>query len=265
MVARTVWRKTRITNYEAQEVERIAAWKSRATNPVSEIWSIVTLPAAKLLGRLVPNRLLEIVLERADDGGGVLAGENDIKRKAGVDDLRQLQRQPLEDCDRMAMQTGLTAQMLATAEGAATGAGGMLTTLVDVPLLILLALRTIRKIGHCYGFRLDGTQGRGFVMGTLSTAMSGSLTIRRQRFERLRDLEDMVIEETEQEIIVQEALSLLFQLEAFEEIPAVGAASGALLNLAFMRKVDVTSRRIFQERWLRTGRQGAEHRTERCT
>ena len=34
-------------------------------------------------------------------------------------------------------------------------------------------------------------------------------------------------------------------------MPGVGAISGTLLNLAFMHRIDVTARRIFQERWLR--------------
>jgi hypothetical protein len=42
----------------------------------------------------------------------------------------------------------------------------------------------------------------------------------------------------------------LFQLEIFEDVPGIGIASGALLNLSFMHRVDVTARRVFQERWL---------------
>ena len=127
----------------------------------------------------------------------------------------------------------------------------MWTTLFDVPILIVLALRTIRKIGHCYGYTLADEQGRKFSLGILSIAMSGSLDVRRQRLDRLRDLEDQVGEETEQEICMQEALSLICQLELFEEVPGAGAVSGAVLNLLFMRRVVVAARRVFQERWLR--------------
>jgi hypothetical protein len=33
-------------------------------------------------------------------------------------------------------------------------------------------------------------------------------------------------------------------------VPGVGLISGAFLNLAFIRRVDVTARSVFQERWL---------------
>jgi hypothetical protein len=88
-------------------------------------------------------------------------------------------------------------------------------------------------------------------VGILITAISGSLETRRQRLGQIRELEDLLLEETQEEILAEEALTFLFQLEEFEEVPGVGAISGGLLNLAFMHRVDVTARRIFQERWLR--------------
>jgi hypothetical protein len=45
-------------------------------------------------------------------------------------------------------------------EGVATGLGGMWTTDLDVPLVFVLALRTIIKVGHCYGYTLDQPQDR---------------------------------------------------------------------------------------------------------
>ena len=64
--------------------------------------------------------------------------------------------------------------------------------------------------------------------------------------------------ETQEEILTEELMSFLFQLEVFEPLPGVGVISGALLNLAFMHRVDVTAQRVFQERWLRdNGKVGA--------
>ena len=174
-----------------------------------------------------------------------------ISSCAGIDDITEMHDRPMEDCDRMAQQTGLIALSIAAAEGAATGAGGLWTTLLDVPLAIMVALRTIRKIGHCYGYSLEDVEGRKLVLGILSISLSGSLDLRRQRLRRLRDLEEMVAEQTEEEIFVQEIVQFAFQLEIFEEVPGLGAISGALLNAEFMHRVGVTARRVFQEHWLR--------------
>ncbi|QEH34502.1 EcsC protein family protein [Aquisphaera giovannonii] len=241
------------TDYEAEQVRRIAAWKSQPPNPLAELWTTLTLPAARAVEKLIPDRLAGWTVERILDTADLLAGQEDIKRSAGVRDLAELRGRPMEECDRMARQVGLGAMAVATAEGAATGAGGAWTTLLDVPLLFGLALRTIYKIGHCYGYPLDGDGGRALALATLVTALSGSLEVRRQRLRRLREFEEMVFDEAEEEVLTQEVLSFLFQIEAFEEIPGVGALSGAALNLALIRRVDVAARRVFQERWLRGG------------
>ena len=210
--------RKRLTDHEAGQVRQIAAWKSEPPNPLSELWKIITQPGAKVLGMVIPDGLARAAIEKADDVADFMAGQEDIKRRFGVRDLDELRDRPMEECDRMAREVGLAAQALATAEGAATGAGGVWTTLLDIPLLFGLALRTIRKIGHCYGYALDGPQGRTFVLGVLSTALSGSLDVRRERLRQLRELEDLVVEETEEEVIVQEVLSFLFQLEVLVRV-----------------------------------------------
>jgi hypothetical protein len=240
-----------LTDYEVEQVERIAAWKSEAPNPLAEIWKTITVPGAKVLEKVIPNRLVEMAIEKVDDAADLMAGQEDIKRRAGVQELAELRNRPLEECDGMARQSGLGAQVLATAEGAATGAGGVWTTLLDVPLLFTLALRTIRKVGHCYGYTLEGNRGRAYVLAVLVAALAGSLELRRRRLRRLREIEDLLIEETEEDIIIEEIVSFVFQLEVFEDVPGLGAISGAALNVALMNRVDRTARRVFQERWLR--------------
>ena len=92
---------------------------------------------------------------------------------------------------------------------------------------------------------------RFIVLGVLIASVSGTLATKRNRLDRLHQLEDWLIHEMNEEILAEELLSILFQLEIFDLIPGVGAISGAVLNLVFMRKVDETARRVFQERWLR--------------
>jgi hypothetical protein len=243
--------RSKLTPYETEQVWQIAAWKSKPPHPLSELFKRITLPAAKYVEKVIPDELVRVAIEKAYKVSELIAGRKAIERLAGVTDLKELRNKPLEECDSVASRVGVEAQTLATVEGAATGAGGVLTTLIDLPLLFVLSLRTILKIGHCYGYPLDHEKDRRFVLGVLIAATSGSLDTKRRRLEQLRDLEDLLIAETQQEIVAEEALSLLFQLEIFEEIPGVGAISGALLNMAFMRKVGHTAQRVFQERWLR--------------
>jgi hypothetical protein len=239
-----------MTAYEAEQVQEIALWKSEPPNALSELWKMIVVPAAKVIARAVPDPLIRLSIEMAYDAGARLAGQEDILRKAGVRELSELRHKSLEECDRLAARVGTAAESLAALEGVATGIGGMLTTALDVPLLFALALRTIIKIGHCYGYPLEARKDRPFVLGVLNVATSGSLETRRERLGQLRDLSDYLLAETQVNMVKEEALSFIFQLEIFEDVPGIGAVTGGLLNLTFMQRVEVTARRVFQERWL---------------
>jgi hypothetical protein len=230
--------RTALTAYEAEQVREIAAWKSRPPNAFAELFKRIARPGSKLVERILPDHFVKVAIDRAYD----------IAHRA-ADGVAPPER-PLEESDAEALGVGSTANVIALAEGAITGAGGPITTLADMPLLFLLAIRTIVRIGRCYGFPLDQERDRKFVLGVLIAAASGSLAVRLDRLGQLRDVEDWFLYETQEEIITGEAASLLFQLEVFEEVPGVGAISGALLNLAFIKRIEVTSRRVFVERWL---------------
>jgi hypothetical protein len=243
--------KRRLTAYETEQIGQIAAWKSKPVNPIAELWNVVVLQAAKAATLFIPEALVRSAIELSYRAAQELSPPESISHQAGVNDLRELRKRPLEECDRLAQRVGAAARTLATVEGAATGLGGPLTTLIDVPLLFVSALRTIVRISQCYGYPADEPNDRFFNLGVLTIATAGSLATRLERLEQLRDLEQVLVEETQVEMIRSELLSFLFQLEVFEDIPGVGVISGAFLNQSFMQRIDVTARRVFQERWLR--------------
>jgi hypothetical protein len=251
MSTATRTRRSELTSYEAEQVRRIAAWKSEPPHPLSELWKRAALPAARAVERIIPDRAVAAAIAKAYDASGVLADSEDVRRRAGVRALADLAQGPLERSDRLAREVGASARTIGAVEGAATGAGGLFTTFLDVPLLFVLGLRAVRKVGHCYGYPLEHHHDRHFVLGVMATALAGSLEVRRERIHRLRELEELLIEETQEDILVEEALSFLFQLEIFVEIPGVGVLSGAALNWWFMRRVVETARMVFQERRLR--------------
>jgi hypothetical protein len=243
--------RSELTPYESEQVRRIADWKSKPTSPLQELWKRVSLPVASAIEKVIPDRAVRAAVMASYDASDLLAGQESIKRRAGVRGIAELKHKPLEECDALARGVAATAETIALVEGAVTGFGGVLTTLVDVPLLFTLGIGVTRKIGHCYGYPLESPRDRHFVLGVLIASMAGWLEVRRHRIDQLREIEDLLIEEIQEDILVDEALSLLFQLEVFEGIPGVGTASGALFNWLFMRRLDRTSRMVFQERWLR--------------
>ena len=215
-------------------------------------------PLAKVVEFIIPDRLALGAIDAAYKASELAAFQADIKAQTGVQDITELRHKPLEVCDGLSRRVGTVAQAIATAEGALTGAGGVWTALLDVPLLFSLCLRTIIKTGHCYGYPLDRPSDKAWVLGALTVALADTRRRRTQLMERLRTIEELLLEEIQQDIVIEETASLLTQIEAFEDIPVFGAVTGGLLNLSVAHRTDVTARHLFQERWLRDN--GKVHR-----
>jgi len=245
-------RKTKkLTDYESRQAEQIAAWKAEFPNPFGELFRRLAQPVAKAIEFIIPDRVALLAIRATYRASDLAANVGDIKLQAGVDDISELRRKPLEVCDALSRRVGLVAQGVATVEGGLTGAGGIWTTLIDVPLLFGLCLRTIIKIGHCYGYTLDRPKDRAWVVAAFAIALSSTRQKRTDLMAQLQEIEDLVLEQMQQQVVVEEAAALLTQLEIFEGIPVFAAATGALLNLQVAHQTELTARRLFQERWLR--------------
>ena len=240
-----------LTEYEARQVENIAAWKAEFPNPFGELFRRAAQPLAKAAEAIIPDHVALLAIDAAYKASDLAAATRDIEREAGVADIAEMRHQPLEVCDGLSRRVGTFAQGVATVEGALTGAGGVWTTLLDMPLLFTLCLRTIIKIGRCYGYALDRPTDKAWVLGAFAVALSSTKERRLELVARLREIEDIMIEQSEEQVVVEEAAALLTQIEVFEDIPVFGAVTGAWLNLSVAHKTDVTARHLFQERWLR--------------
>ena len=241
----------RLTAYEVKQVEQIAAWKSKPPNLIAELWNLTVLQAAKVVTAVIPETVVRTAIESSYKAARFFAPPRRVARRAGVGDITDLRQRSLEECDRLAQGVINAACIVAMAEGAATGAGGAWSTLLDVPVLFVSALRAIIQMSHCYGYPSDQAADRYFNLGILTVATAGTVAIRLERLDQLQDLADLLVEETQVDVIRSELLSFLFQLELFEDVPGIGIASGTLLNMSFMRRVCVAVRRVFQERWLK--------------
>ena len=160
-------------------IDRIQAWKSEKP-------SILSLGVNKALGPLnwavraiVPQRAIQAVL----DGGDWLAQKTIRDSHVSTPDAT------LQDCDVAAGKARSWAIGYAVAEGTAAGAVGILSTPVDIPATIMLSLRTIRRIGACYGFAEGGEAERSFVMGILASAGASSVEERLAASLALREIQ----------------------------------------------------------------------------
>jgi EcsC protein family len=241
----------RLTGYEAWQVEEIAAWKAEEPGRISRLLEAIRAPLGRIVGTLVPGSIVRAMAEESESIVEHDDSLREIAAAAGIDDIAELRSGALEDCDRLAAAVSVRAQRLAMLEGAAAGVGTVVTEALNMPLLLAAAERAIRRIGHCYGYRLDTDEDRRLVLEILELSTVPDPVVRRQYQGRLeRQLADRsagaafpiglngVKEDLVDDLIL-------------EAVPVLGDLVSIALDYAFMRRVDVTARRVFQESWLR--------------
>ena len=238
-----------LSDYEALQVRQIAAWKSTAPSRISEIVDVATAPLTWLVGHFIPKKVvtklvtsMESVAEKADS-------QEEVMQAAGVSEILDLKNTSLEKCDRLAMQFSARAERFAVVESTAASLGG---PLFHIPQQLIAALRSIMRIGYCYGYPLTRPVDRLVVIDILEISMVQQPPERqrvlRELFEAAASRESSL--EGEADLIARTSRNMIAE-EALDLVPMVGPAVGFLFDSKFMHSVDETARRVFQERWLR--------------
>ncbi len=108
----------------------------------------------------VVDTLSEYVFDRTADLANSMSSPNRIAKRACVDDIVELRTGDISRCDELVQGVLEENRMIALAEGGVTGAVGIVGALIDLPLVLFISLRAVYQIAHCYGFDLDGEEGR---------------------------------------------------------------------------------------------------------
>jgi len=238
-----------LTPYELGQIRDIAAWKSVRPSHISEIIDTITAPVTWAVGHVVPRSIVTRLVTSMESIASKADIRNEVAVVAGVADIDDLSGQPLEVCDRLARRFSARAERFAMIESAAASLGG---PLFHVPQQLIAALRSIARIGHCYGYRLDKPIDHAVVIDILEIAMLQDPRERQTVIESLHSAIDGHAESLADELdILAKTSRTMIAEEVLDFVPVVGTAVSFLFDNQFMHSVDETARRVFQERWLR--------------
>ncbi|MDR7074179.1 hypothetical protein J2X07_003174 [Fictibacillus barbaricus] len=143
-------------------------------------------------------------------------------------------------------------------------------TVVDIPTTITFALRTIHKIGLCYGYECKTEDEKSFVLGILAASGANSVEEKTAAILALKSIQNTIAKQTwkkmaekaAQQPFGKEAAILaiknlakqlginISKRKALQAIPIIGALVGASANAWYIKDVGWAARRAFQERWL---------------
>jgi hypothetical protein len=156
-------RVQKLTKYEKEQVDAIEKWKEEEPGVVSQTFGVIIEPLAWLVNKVVPAKAVRGALDFSGALAQWLTDTGDVVRDGGVSSVGELRSKSLELSDRLADEVHNWAIGMAVVEGAGTGWWGLPGTAADVPAIITLALRTIRKIGVCYGYECSSELDKRFV------------------------------------------------------------------------------------------------------
>lgn len=260
-------------DYEARQIEEIKKWKSDEPSVAMKTLGTIVYPLTWLVNAVIPKAAIRGALDLSSYLGNWLADTADIKRDGNVGEILELKKKELEICDKLANDVHNWAIGIASAEGALTGVGGILLMAIDVPTLITLLLRTIHKIGLCYGYETLSEDDRTFVLQILAASGANSIEEKAAALATLKAIEVTLAKTTWKEMaefaarkgiqgISKEAVIVLVKAlakqlginitkrKALNSIPIIGALIGMGVNGWYMKDVGWAARRAFQERWM---------------
>ncbi len=259
-----------MNDYESKQANEIEKWKSDEPGVLGQAFGIIVQPLAWLIQQVVPEAAIQGALNFASAAGKWLADSDDILREVGVEKVADLRTKDLPLSDRLADEVHNWAIGLGVVEGTATGAFGILGAPVDVPAIITLALRTIHKVGLCYGYECIDEGDRQFVLAILAASGANSVEEKMAALAMLRAVGTVLARQTwkpmaekaaqsqfSKEAAITGLRNLAKQLginitkrRALAVIPAIGALIGGSVNGWYIKDVGWAARRAFQERWL---------------
>ncbi|KUO59693.1 MAG: ATPase [Gracilibacter sp. BRH_c7a] len=258
------------TPYENEQIVKIKEWKNEVPGVISKAFGIVVEPLGWLVKKVVPEAAIRGALDFSNAMAKWLTDTNDIKRDACVENMEELKTKNLQLSDKLADEVHNWAIGVGVAEGAGTGVLGLPGIAVDIPVVITIALRTIHKIGVCYGYEVRTQDDNEFILAIMSAAGANSVAEKNSALLLLRSIEVTIAKNTwkklaqvaaEKQIGKEAGIIALRNLakqlginltkrKALAAIPFIGGIIGGSVNGWYIKEVGWAARRAFQERWL---------------
>jgi len=167
----------------------------------------------------------------------------------------------LELADQEAKRTLSLYQKIAAAEGAGTGAGGIVLNAVDFPAFIAIKMKFLFELAHIYGYDTKHFPERIFILKVFQLAFSGSA-------QRAKLLDSIKRWDTEKELWFSDSEYVkhmdwdTFQKEyrdaidfrkMLQMVPGIGAVAGAWANYAILEELGEAAMNAYRLRRLNDG------------
>ncbi|RTQ96101.1 EcsC family protein [Lysinibacillus telephonicus] len=253
--------KEQLMNY-LQEIEK---WEEDQKGLF--FWEKLGRLPFKLLDKITPKFIQEklgiLVSELGNyiqTGGKYLINKKSMIKKIQestlypIESIEDIGSMPLENMISLGERLQNERMKLATVQGASTGIGGIFTLVVDIPVILGIALKTLQEIAIIHGYDPNEKQERVFIVKCLQFASAdivGKEAILKElsQINEKRDSSESMISQLKgwQEVFFtyrdQFGWKKLFQM-----VPIAGMIFGAFSNKAMIEDVSQAGIMLYRKR-----------------
>ena len=238
-----------MTGYEQKTLYELKLWQQKMLRKPG-VFNVLSKALQDKMNSWIPEKIHKVITETIKQMiRGVLFGARwttGRKYTAG-----------LEASDKAAEEKIKLYQHTAAAEGAVTGAGGILLGLADFPILITIKLKLLFEIASIYGYDVDDYKERVYILHIFQLAFSSAkhrrdVFISMQNWEARSESLPKDIHQFDWRSFQQEYRDYIDLAKMAQLIPFIGAPVGAVVNYRLIKKLGFTAIRSYHMRWAET-------------
>ncbi|GGF91094.1 ABC transporter-associated protein EcsC [Paenibacillus albidus] len=239
-------------NYEQKVRNEIAAWERQFFNPPGWL-ERTSKTIGKRINNLIPAKVHNVITTTIKSiVRTALFGAEYSPQKPVQGTLH------LELTDQEAKRLLSLYQKIAAAEGAGTGAGGIMLNIVDFPALIAIKMKFLFELAHLYGYDTKHFSERVFILKVFQMAFSGS----EQRAKLLDSIKHWDIEKElwisdtdyyknmDWETFQKEYRDAIDFRKMLQMVPGIGAVAGAWANHTILEELGEAATNAYRLRRL---------------
>ncbi|TEU29390.1 EcsC family protein [Alkanindiges illinoisensis] len=241
-------------------------------NTVNKLANLV-MPAGSF------DKVSDQILELLADFASTVSASDHIIDEAGVKTLAELQDDTARS-GRLARALNEKNRYIGMAQGAISGATGVAGAAADIPLSMILALRTVYLTGRAYGFELNQPEDRAMIFEALSNADLSLITEKQAILIGLNSVSGMLGTGN-----IQGLQAMLGSTNDFEPLfkllsdsngqlkwrisaalldkvtPVIGGAVGAIYTSRLLKEVSESAKQVFEHARQQSAGQGISQNT----
>jgi hypothetical protein len=235
-------------SYNDKALRELNDWKSVMKKKPSMIQK-ATKSVQNTFNNMLPDKYHEIITSVIKNLTNAVLYGSKYTAKPPIKNLSLMER------ERLVKEKTRFYKTTAIIEGAATGAGGIIMGLTDLPLLLSIKIKFLYDVASIYGFDANDYSERLYLLHIFQLAFSSKSNVNKifekmQRWEEYSTSLPDDINHFDWKNFQQEYRDFIDLAKLLQMMPGIGAVVGSYVNHNLMKKLSETAIQAYRMRIL---------------